>query len=86
VATCFRSCRHGPPEPDLAAGIRRVKNAKRSPFSVISLQHRDREIARISCETAISRRESTPKVLPGSTSCYFGRSEGRLKVIAEYGH
>ena len=62
------------------------KNAKRSPFSVISLQHRNGEIARISCETAISRRESTPKVLPGSTSCYFGRSEGRLKVIAQYCH
>ena len=57
-----------------------------SPFSVISLQHRNGEIARISCETAISRRESTPKVLPESTSCYFGRSEGRLKGIAQYGH
>lgn len=29
AATCFRSCRRGAPEPELAAGIRRVKGAKR---------------------------------------------------------
>ena len=71
---------------DLTAvfGASKVRSAFR--FQSYHSQHRNGKIARISCESAISRRESTPKVLPESTSCYFGRSEGRLKVIAQYGH